>query len=137
MSQMLAICDAIAAKLSEATGSTCVVDVPEQIGAGDVCVSLDALEGDGELNESGGKSDMVTTIVAYDCQGVSGGGTGREAFDLVAGQLESFKESLEADVTLGNLVQQARVMQSNQFTAAIADNSYESFAEIRIEVKQW
>jgi hypothetical protein len=136
MSRMLEVCDALGSLISEATASTCHVDVPEQISAGDVCLSIADLETDGELNESGGESDQSSVLKCFDCQGVTGG-SAREVFDLVSDHLERLKTLIESDVTLGGRVQQVRISKIDQWTAASSDNSYECFAEVSLEVRKW
>jgi hypothetical protein len=138
MSIALQVADKIAVMLSQITGCNCVVGCPTQIAAGDVAVSLINVPSTHTLNESGGTSDIVLTLKAYDCQGIVGSATGdREAFDTVSGHVESLQTMIESDVTLAGLVTQIRIKEVDIWTASVADNSYECYAEISLEVSKW
>lgn len=124
--------------LERSTGTKSVIGIPNTICAGTCGILLNEIPISYDLAETGGESDTVITLPAYDCQGVTGSRTGDvECVQTVLGHVDSLKSLIEQDVTLGGRVQQIRVIRANVYSGPSSDNSYEAFAEITMEVNLW
>lgn len=134
----MAIIGNIQDRVTTAAGYECVLGQPRDIpGGNDTWIEL-MLDSVYELGESGGISDEALTVPVVTVTTIVGDPDGRiTTLTAIAARAEAIKALIEADVTLGGMVQQAQVKLIKRNPVPAAENAWTAGARIEIEVKQW
>ena len=132
------IINALAPIVSAASGQDCGLGQPRDIPSGnDTWIELE-LKSAYDLGESGGSSDETLTVPVVTITTIVGDPNGRiNTLTAIDARATAIQAAIEADVTLGGIVQQARVAKVEIQPVQAADNAWASGARIEIEVQQW
>lgn len=129
---------ALAALVTSATTLPCGFGIPRDVPSGDDTWLELSSKADYEPDESGGHTVRTATFAIVTINTVTGAKGGPTVpLQVVEARVELIKDALEADVKLGGIVMEARIVLDRCEPVPASENAWAAGARIEIEVDEW